>query len=128
MNLYLTSFLIFSIPANLVAWIIARLGRKDGLKYSVMEYLFIYFPWLLPIGLAVLTFDGLEATVKKLNVGPTFLTVLFVIAGIFGGLSFLTRLIFSKYKLHGFQTTSLTSLVLSTIFVKFVLLIFIFMS
>lgn len=128
MSLYLTSLLIFAIPANLVAWIIVRLGRKDGLKYSVMEYLFIYFPWVLPIGLAVFTFDGLEATVEKLNVSPTFLTVLFVIGGIFGGLSFLTRLIFSKYKLHAFQTTSLTSLVLSTIFVKFILLIFIFIS
>jgi len=128
MNLYLSSLLIFAVPANLVAWLIVRLGRKDGLKYSVMEYLFIYLSWALPTGLTIFAFDGLENAVEKLNVSPTFLIVLFVVAGVLGGLSFLTRLIFSKHELHAFLVTSITSLVLSTFFVKFVLLIFLFMS
>jgi cytochrome bd-type quinol oxidase subunit 2 len=128
MNLYLSSLLVFAIPANLVAGLIVWLGRKEGLKWSVMEYLFIYLAWVLPVALALFAFDGLNNAVRELDVGPVFLTAMFMIAGVLGGLSFLPRFIFFKHKLHAFLVTSISSLVLSTFFVKFVLLVFLFMS
>jgi len=127
MNLYLSSLLIFAIPANLVAWLIVRLSRKDGLKWSVMEYLFIYLAWALPIGLTIFAFDGLEQAVEQLEMGQGFMITLFVIAGIMGGLCFLPRLIFAKYEIYPLIMTSVASLVMSTFFVKLVLLIFLFM-
>ena len=127
MNLYLSSLLIFAIPANLVAWLIVRLSRKDGLKWSVMEYLFIYLTWLLPIGLTIFAFDGLEQAVEQLEMGQGFMVTLFVIAGIMGGLCFLPRLIFAKYEIYPLIMTSVASLVMSTFFVKLVLLIFLFL-
>jgi len=127
MNLYLSSLLIFAIPANLVAWLIVRLSRKDGLKWSVMEYLFIYLTWVLPIGLTIFAFDGLEQAVEQLEMGQGFMVTLFVIAGIMGGLCFLPRLIFAKYEIYPLIMTSVASLVMSTFFVKLVLLIFLFL-
>jgi len=127
MNLYLTSLLIFAVPANLLAWVIARMGRKDDLKFSVMEYLFIYLTWVLPIGLTIFAFDSLEQAVEQLEMGQGFMITLFVIAGIMGGLCFLPRLIFAKYEIYPLIMTSVASLVMSTFFVKLVLLIFLFM-
>ncbi|MDX8403733.1 MAG: hypothetical protein R8K54_04920 [Mariprofundaceae bacterium] len=128
MNLYITSLLIFAIPANLTVWLIVRLGRKEGLKWSVTEYLFIYLTWILPIGLANFMFGGLENTMQELGGTSALHGGMFVLAGIMGGLSFLPRYVFSKHKLYPLTTTSISSLILSTFYLKFAVIVFFFMS
>lgn len=128
MNLYITSLLIFAIPANLVVWLIVRLGRKEGLKWSVVEYLFIYLAWLLPIGLANFVFGGLENTMAEMGGSLGFHGFMFGLAGFMGGLSFLPRYVFSKHKLYPLVTTSIASLVLSTFYVKLAMVVFFIMS
>ena len=128
MNLFITSLLIFAIPANLIVWLIVRLGRKEGLTWSVAEYLCIYLAWVLPVGAAEVAFGGLGNAMAEFDVSSTVHIIMFVIAGIAGGLSYLPRYIFSKHKLLPLVTTSITSLILSTFYVKFAMIVYFFMS
>lgn len=127
MELYFTSFALYALPVHLIAGVIYLFGRKEGLKWSIAEYLTLYLTWGLMISLAVAVFGGLEQAAVEMDVSESFLGGLSVAAGICGGLSFLPRLLFSRHKVHEFMVTSVSSLILSTIFVKFVLLVFLFM-
>lgn len=127
MELYLTSFAIYAIPLHIVAGLIWLLGRKEGMKWSVVEYLMLYLTWGLMISLAVSVFGGLEQAAVEMDVSESFLAGLSVGAGVCGGLSFLPRFLFSNHKVNEIMVTSVSSLILSTIFVKFVLLVFLFM-
>lgn len=124
MNLYLTSLFVFAIPANIVAAIIIWYGRREQMKWSAIEYLLIYLPWLLAIELANFAFENLENAVRQLDVGQIFLTVLFAVGGILGGLSLIPRLFFTKHRQYALLITSVSSLIFATLFVKFVLLVF----
>jgi len=124
MNLYLSSLLIYLIPALIVATAVTWYGRKDGVEWKPIEYPFIVLPWLMAIELANFAFENLDNAVRQLDVGQVFLTVLFVAGGILGGLSLIPRLFFSGHQQYALLITSVSALIFATLFVKFVLLVF----
>lgn len=127
MELYFISFLVFAVPAHLVAGLIWFLGRREKMKWNLVEYLFLYLTWAMMIALALSVFGGLEQAAQEMGVDNAFLLGISAAAGICGGLSLLPRLLFSRHKVHKVLVTSISSFILATIFVKFVLLVFLFM-
>jgi len=124
MNLYLTSLLIYAIPANLIAGLVYLLGRKDKLKWHWIEFLLIYFVWCMAMGLIYFVFDGLDNAVRQLGVTQNFLTGMMVGAGVLGGLSLLPRLFFEKQQQYAILITSISSFIFAVFFAKFGLLFF----
>jgi len=126
MNLYLSSFLIYAIPANLMVGLTIWLTRKYPMRWSPLEYLWVYLTWLVTILLADFVFEGLENAAKQMEVTDTFLISMFVIAGFMGGLSMLPRIFFKEYTNYRMLITSIASFIIATLFNKLVLLIFFF--
>jgi len=126
MNLYLYSLLIYAIPANLMVGLTIWVTRKYPMQWSKFEYLWIYLTWLVTILLADFVFEGLEHAAEQMGVTDTFLAVLFVIAGLMGGLSMLPRIFFKEYVNYRVLITSISSFIIATLFNKLVLLIFFF--
>jgi len=127
MNLYLSSFLIYAIPANLMVGLTIWFTRKYPMRWSKFEYLWIYLTWLVTILLAGFVFEGLENAAEQMEVTDTFLAALFVLAGFMGGLSMLPRIFFKEYTNYRVLITSISSFIIATLFNKLVLLIFFFL-
>lgn len=124
MNLYLTALFIYAITANIVAGITIWHGKREGLKWSVIEYLLIYFPWIMSMALIYFVFEGLENAVRQLGVSQTFLTVMMAAAGVLGGLSLLPRFFFDHKQQYPILITSISSFIFAVMFAKFGLLFF----
>jgi len=127
MNLYLTSLLIFAIPANLMVGLTIWLTRKDEMRWSPFEYLWIYLTWLVTILLADFVFEGLENAAQQMEVSHAYLTWMFIIAGLMGGLSMLPRIYFKEHTNYRMLITPISSFIIATLYNKLVLLIFFFM-
>lgn len=124
MNLYLFSLLIFAIPANIVAGLTIWRGRRAGLKWSIIEYLLIYFTWAMNIALIYFVFGGLEDALLELGIGRMFLAWMMVGGGVLGGLTLVPRLFFKKYPEYAILITSVSAFIFAVFYAKFGLLFF----
>ncbi|MDX8410358.1 MAG: hypothetical protein R8K46_00590 [Mariprofundaceae bacterium] len=127
MNLYLNSFALFTLSASLVAAIIMWLGRKKYMRWRLIEYLLMYLTWLALIGVPNAMFGGLDQAVAALGLHSGFLIFLCVAAGVFGGLTLLPRLFTAKYNVSEMMVTSISSFMVAVVYVKFVVILFLFM-
>lgn len=126
MNIYLTSLLIYAIPANLIAGIIMYAGRKNA-QWRPVEYAFIYLPWLLAVSLIVFIFGSLDAAVAKTDISPGLFRFFSIAGGMLGAVALLPRIYFIKLREHWLVGTSIISFLAAITFVKLIMLIFMFM-
>lgn len=91
---YLLSFLLYAVPANIIAAIVVLIGRRRQVQWLASEYPFVYLPWLAFLALAVLVFGGLESLPGKPNFMQTIVVLQSFAAGIMGGTVLLPRLLF----------------------------------
>jgi len=126
MNDYLISFLLYAIPANLIAAAIVVAGKKKmQAKWHPGEYPLIYLPWLAFIALTLVIFGGLDA-VPELGAIKVFLLVFQSIgAGLMGGLVLLPRLIARHSKLKPLTITSISAVCVALLYTKFRMMLFI---
>ena len=126
MNSYLFSLLVYAIPANVLAAAIMVAGRKRA-EWHVLEYGFIYLPWLLAMSLVIFLFGSLDAGLEQSGLATTMLKVFSVIGGLLGGLALLPRVFIKSSNNHRLLFMTLSASLASILFVKFILLIAIFM-
>jgi len=126
MDIYFTSFLLYAIPVNLLAITIMIMGkRKLQVEWLPIEYFFIYLPWLAFIALATTVFGSLDQVPGHSSL-RTFIMILQSIAsGLMGGLVLLPRVIARSKKWKPLYITGLSALVVSLLYVKFRVLLFI---
>jgi len=124
MNDYLISFILYAIPANIIAIPIMLFGRRR-IKWDPLEYPFIYLPWFAFITLTVVIFGGLDH-VPELSAAKMFLLVFQSLgSGVMGGLIVLPRLAIKNQKLHPVAITAISAFVVALLYVKFRVLLFI---
>ncbi len=128
MNSYALSLLIYAVPANAVAGTIMFLGRKSSLRWHPVEYVLIYLPYLIALALLLFVFGSLEEAMGQSGYNTSLLIFLSVMAGFLGGVSLLPRLFVAEDKLHKLVLTGISSFLLATIYVKFMLLVSIVLS
>ncbi|OIO74672.1 MAG: hypothetical protein AUJ57_01860 [Zetaproteobacteria bacterium CG1_02_53_45] len=126
MDAYLHSLIIFAIAGNIVALPLILLGRRFGLGCHPVEYLALYINWLVFVLLVGSVFADLNEAMVKLEVGDTELNIVFGIAGVLSGLSFLPKILFSKAKANSILITCMTSVFITIIYSKFAVLAFLF--
>ena len=124
MNLYLFSLLIFAIPANLIAGLTIWRGKRLGMKWSIIEYVLVYFTWAMNIALIYFVFGGLEEALVELEIGRAFLAWMMVGAGVIGGLTLIPRFYFKNYPQYAILITSISSFIFAVFYAKFGLLFF----
>ena len=128
MSNLLLSILIYAIPANVIAVGIMFYGKRSGLNWHPIEYLLVYFPWALMQAMAVFIFGNLDAALKGTGFTDDMLVLFSVVAGVLGGVSLLPRLFFDQDKIHRVLVSSLSSGILATVYMKFVLLVAVFFA
>jgi len=126
MDAYLQSLIPYTIVANIVALPLILLGRKFGLRCHPVEYVMIYFSWLVFVLLVGSVFDDLNHAMAELQVSSSELNTVFGIVGFFAGLSLLPKVFFAKKKTNTVLITSLTAIFVAVICAKFVVLAFLF--
>jgi len=126
MNDYLLSFLLYAIPANLVALAIAVAGTKRmQVHWHPAEYLFIYLPWFAFIALTLVVFGDLSK-VPEVGAVKVFLLVFQSIgSGLMGGLILMPRLIIKKSELGPLTITSISAVCVAVLYTKFRMMLFI---
>jgi hypothetical protein len=124
MNDYLISFMLYAVPANIIAIPIMLFGRRR-IKWDPFEYPFIYLPWIAFITLTAVIFGGL-GHVPELSATKMFLLVFQSLgSGVMGGLIILPRLVIKKQKLRPVAITSISAFVVALLYVKFRMILFI---
>jgi len=124
MNDYLISFMLYAIPANIIAIPVMLIGRHK-IQWNIFEYPFIYMPWAAFIALTVVIFGGLEQ-VPELSAIKMFLLVFQSLgSGVMGGLILLPRLAIRNQKLHPVAITATSAFVVALLYVKFRIMLFI---
>ncbi len=124
MNDYLLSFLLYSIPANMLAFAIILLGRKK-IQWHALEYFFIYLPWLGFVGLTLVIFGGLDQ-VPDMPAIRVFLIVFQSLgSGVMGGAILLPRIAMKNQKMHPVAITSISAVLVTVLYVKFRMMLFI---
>jgi len=125
-NAYLLSFLVFAAAANTVALPLIYLVRRKGQRCRLTEYMTIYLTWLVFIALIGLVFHGLDDAFAEWKIGTAFIIGFFIIAGVFGGLSLLPKLLLIHRKVNPLIVTIVASLIIAVTFTKFSILVFLF--
>jgi len=128
MDAYLHSLIAYAIVANIVAIPLIILGRKFSLRCHPIEYVMLYFCWMVFVLLVGSVFDDLNDAMVKLEVSSAELNTVFGIAGFFAGLSLLPKIFFADKKANTVLVTSLTAIFVAVICSKFVVLAFLFTS
>jgi len=124
MNDYLVSFLLYAIPANLIAIPVMVFGRRK-IQWNMFEYPLIYLPWFSFIALTVVIFGGLDK-VPELSAIKIFLLVFQSLgSGVMGGMVLLPRLAIRKQKLHPVMITASSAFLVALLYVKFRMMLFI---
>jgi len=124
MNDYLISFILYAIPANIIAIPIMLFGRRK-IQWNLLEYPFIYMPWFAFIALTMVIFGGLDK-VPELSAIKMFLLVFQSLgSGVMGGLIVLPRLAIRNQKLHPVTITAISAFVVALLYVKFRMMLFI---
>lgn len=124
MNTYVQSFILFAVPANLIAGSIILIGRRRNMRWSIFEYLLIYLTWGVLLTAAHFLFNGLDQAIDELGISAGVAIFLSVAAGVFGGLSFLPRIFTEKYDVSGLLVTSISSFLLAIAYIKVVAIMF----
>jgi len=126
MNDYLLSFILYAIPANLIAAAVAVAGsKKFKVQWHPAEYPLIYLPWLSYIALTIVIFGGLDA-VPELGAIKVFLVVFQSIgSGLMGGLVLMPRLIARESKLKPLTITAISAVCIALLYTKFRMMLFI---
>ncbi|MDX8403698.1 MAG: hypothetical protein R8K54_04740 [Mariprofundaceae bacterium] len=126
MNDYLFSFILYAIPANIVAAAVVVAGtKKMQVTWHPAEYLFIYLPWLSFIALTFVIFGGFD-NVPELGAVKVFLLVFQSIgSGLMGGLVLMPRLVIKKSKLSPLTITAISATCVAILYTKFRMLLFI---
>lgn len=126
MNAYLSSLLVFTAAANIVALPLIYLERREGQRCHPAEYIMIYLTWLVFVALIGFIFHGLDAAFAAWKISPTFRTVFFAVAGVLAGLSLLPKLLLRHRKVNPLITTIISSILIAVTFTKFSVIIFLF--
>ncbi|MDX8390719.1 MAG: hypothetical protein R8M38_09535 [Mariprofundaceae bacterium] len=126
-NIYLSSLLLYAVPASLVSGILMYVGyRKRQLSWHVGEYVLVYTPWAMATALAVFISGGLQEAMIEMAF-PHGLYIFFsIVAGILGGISLLPRIIFHDAELGRLMMTSISAFVVGTIYLKIIVVATIF--
>jgi len=124
--MYLLSFLIFAIAANVIALPLIKFASRRGKSCHPSEYIVIYLTWVLFVGLMGFIFHGIDRAMIELHVSPAFGAGFFAVAGILGGLSLLPKILLAKKKLNDRIVTIVSSILIAVAFTKFSVLIFLF--
>ena len=125
MNDYLVSFLIYMVPANLIAIAVIFLGRRKGIHFHSIEYLFIYLPWLGFITLTLVIFGSLDG-VPSMPVIKVFLLMLQSLgSGVMGGAILMPRLVMRDSTMHPIAITAISGTLVTVLYVKFRMMLFI---
>ncbi|GMQ99480.1 MAG: hypothetical protein BMS9Abin18_0298 [Zetaproteobacteria bacterium] len=126
MNAYLLSFLVFAAAANVVALPLIYLERRKGQHCHPAEYMTIYLTWFVFVALIGLVFNGLDDAFAEWKISTAFIIGFFVIAGVFGGLSLLPKLLLIRRKVNPLIVTIMASVIIAVTFTKFSVLVFLF--
>jgi len=126
MNAYLLSLLSFAAAANMVALPLIYLERRKGLDCHPAEYIMIYLTWFIFVALIGFVFHGLDAAFSEWKISTAFSIGFFVIAGVFGGLSLLPKLLLMRRKVNPLIVTTVSSVIIAVTFTKFSVLVFLF--
>jgi len=126
MDAYLYSLIVFAIAANIIALPLILLGRKFDLRCHPIEYMMIYLIWAVFVALVGGVFDDLNHAMLELQVSDTAFRAIFAVAGVFGGLSLLPKVLLSGQKLSNLLITSASSILVTILFSKFAVLVFLF--
>lgn len=126
MNPYLLSFLLYAVPANIIAGMILLFGRRRQVRWLAVEYPFIYLPWLAFLVLVTLVFGGIESTPNN----PKFMQAIVVLqsfgSGIMGGAVLFPRLLIPAGCRRRILTVTFASAcVVSFLYVQFRVILFI---
>ncbi len=116
--------MVFAIPANIIAGFSIWRGRRLGMKWSVVEYILVYFTWAMNIALIYVVFGGLEEALMELGIGRAFLTWMMVGAGVLGGLTLVPRFYFKNHPQYAILITSVSAFIFAVFYAKFGLLFF----
>lgn len=126
MNDYLLSFILYAIPANIIAAAIVVVGmKKMQAAWHPAEYLFIYLPWLSFIALTYVIFGGLD-NVPEVGAVKVFLLVFQSIgSGLMGGVILMPRLLAKESKLSPLTITAISGFCVAILYTKFRMMLFI---
>ena len=115
MDAYLHSLIAYAIVANIVAIPLILLGRKFSLRCHPIEYVMLYFCWLVFVLLVGSVFDDLNHAMVKLEVSSAELNTVFGIAGFFAGPSLMPKIFFANKQANTVLITSLTAIFVAVI-------------
>lgn len=122
--IYVQSLLSFALGANAVALPLMYVEKRKGISFHKFEYLMLYFTWGIFVGLVGFVFHGLHEAAEQLHLSRLFLFGFFVVAGVCSGLSFLPKMLFANFKPNNLVLTSVTSIIIASLFAKFSVLVF----
>jgi hypothetical protein len=124
MNDYLLSFILYAVPANLIAIPIMFRGRRR-VQWHPFEYPFIYLPWVAFISLAMVIFGGFEQMPEMSGIKTFILILQSIGSGVMGGIILLPRLVIKEQKLHPVTITALSGVCVAVLYTKFRMMLFI---
>jgi hypothetical protein len=121
------SLLIYTVPAVLIGGVVVHRARRTGLSWHPLEYALIFLPWPVMQMVAIIFFGSLDQALNASAFVREWHNVFSIIAGILGGLSLASRLIFRKTRLPGLAITGLAASFLAIFNVQFDILIALFL-
>jgi len=127
MNDYLFSFMLYAVPANLITVPIMVFGRKR-VRWHVLEYPFIYLPWLAFIALMMVIFGRFGQVQTSTGVRAFLLILQSIGSGIMGGVILLPRLFIKQQKLSPVLVTIISAFTVALLYVWFRALLFIMVA
>lgn len=127
MNNLVFSLLLYTAPAALVAGAVLYRARNAGLSWHPAEYALIFLPWPVMQMVAIIFFGSLDQALDASAFVRDWHVLFSIVAGVLGGLSLMTRLIFSKVRIPGVAVTALGAGFLSIFNVQFDILIALFL-
>jgi len=121
-NLLLT-LLFYTVPAVLVGGAVVYRASSSVLSWHPVEYGLAFLPWPVMQIVAVIFFGSLDQALNESAFIREWYILFSVVAGVLGGLSLATRLMFRRAKLSGPVITGLGACFLSVMNVQFDILI-----
>ena len=128
MNDYFLSFLLYMVPANMIAITIIFLGRRKGVHFNLFEYLFIYLPWFGFIALTLVIFGSLDAVPSVPAIKVFLLLLQSIGSGVMGGAILMPRLVMKESTMAPLAITAISGTLITVLYVKFRMMLFIMLE
>jgi len=128
MNDYFLSFLLYMVPANMIAITIIFLGRRKGVHFNLFEYLFIYLPWFGFIALTLVIFGSLDAVPSVPAIKVFLLLLQSIGSGVMGGAILMPRLVMKESTMAPLAITAISGTLITVLYVKFRMMLFILLE